>query len=127
MPSFRRVSAAGRNEPDDGVANPIAVGHDEDSKSTAEPEEQEPIFGLGVFRVLEEQGVFIGEDRLGFGKRDAMFAPVGGRFAGVPFEPKLAYTTYYTYVVCTPSITGKREPWERAWGRSAVRGITTWT
>lgn len=95
MPSFLRVRAPSRNEPDDGVASPVAVDHDQDAKDAAEPEQEEPVLCLRMVRVLQQQRVLVSEDRFSLGEGDTMLAAVGGRLARIPLEPKLTHWILY--------------------------------
>lgn len=46
----------------------------------AQAEQDEPLFALGVIGILEEQGLVVAEDRLGFLEADAVLAENGMGF-----------------------------------------------
>lgn len=53
------------------------MNDDQDSRGGAHAEENETVFGLGVFRIVEQAPAGIAEDGLGFFKPNAMLGAVG--------------------------------------------------
>jgi hypothetical protein len=62
------------------------MADNQDSKRTAEAQQDESVFPLGVIRIRDQQPVLIEEHSLGFGERDLMFALVYRVLAVVPLE-----------------------------------------
>ncbi len=52
------------------------MADNEDAKSCAQPKQDESVFINGMIRVIDQEGIFIYEDRLGFLKRYAMLFPI---------------------------------------------------
>jgi hypothetical protein len=64
------------------------MNHDEHPEGGAQAEQNEPLFGGGVVRVVEKQGELISEDAPGFFEGDSMLALVLGVLPRVPLEPE---------------------------------------
>jgi len=77
----------------------IAMDHDQDPQRGAQTEQDEPLLGVGVVGVIEQQGLLIAEDRLGLGEGDAMLTLVRGVLGRVPLEAEVAHLGMY--VRCT--------------------------
>ena len=58
--------------------------HHKNAEPRAQTEQNEAVLGRRVVGIVDEQGMFIGEDRPGFLERDPVLALIGGLFAGVP-------------------------------------------
>ena len=64
---------------------------DQDPGHDARAEEDEPFLDQRMIRVVEQQGIVIGEDRGGLFERHAVLASIRGVFPLVPFEGQSAH------------------------------------
>ncbi len=55
---------------------PITMADHEDAKPCAQAEQDESVFINGMIRVIDQKGIFIFEDGLGFLKRNAVLFPI---------------------------------------------------
>lgn len=80
----------------------------------AETDQQEPIFRLGVIRVVEQQRIIVEERRLRLRETDSVLSLIRGIFPRVPSElrvsmPKSTHTVHTAQTARTeqsPQITG---------------------
>lgn len=75
---------------------------DEHAERGAEAEEGEPILGSGMIGIVQQDCMFIGEDRLGPRERDIMLSDVVPGLRGIPLEAKVVHA-----MICTPYIQRK--------------------
>jgi hypothetical protein len=52
------------------------MANNKDARSCAQAEQDESVFINGMIRVIDQEGIFIDENGLGFLKRDAMLFPI---------------------------------------------------
>ena len=75
------------------------MAHDESAKRRAQAEKDEAILVVGMVRIIDEQGVVVQEDRLGFLERDAVLVLVGSVLPGIPFKPETSHALQCSYIV----------------------------
>jgi hypothetical protein len=62
------------------------MANNQKPKLGTQTEKDEPIFAMGMVRIIKQQTVFVSEHRLGFSERDAMLFPIQRFFLLVPFK-----------------------------------------
>ena len=83
------------NDADNRVGFTIAMADDEQISFLAEPEDNEPLFLLGVLRIVDNQRFLIIEYGLGFFKSDMVLFFVDRVFVLVPFKSD----RFYNYII----------------------------
>jgi hypothetical protein len=63
---FLRGRAPGGDQPDHGIGLPVAMTDDHAARLQAVAKQQEPIFILGVIRVVDQASAFVQENGLRF-------------------------------------------------------------
>ena len=62
------------------------MAYDEQSGVCADTEKEEPVFFIGMIRVVYEQGLLVRKDRLAFLERYAMLTFVDAVLGFIPYE-----------------------------------------
>jgi len=83
---FLPVRFSGRDDPNHGVVNPIAMAHDQNSQFETDPQHQEAIFVWRMIWIKVANGILIEEDALSLLKRHSVLAFVLPALCLIPFE-----------------------------------------
>jgi hypothetical protein len=99
------------------------MDHHQHSEGGAQAEQDEPLFGPGMIRVVEKEAVFVPEDRSRLLKGDPVFTLIERVFAGIPSELRLRMDECRYDVRTLSTIEDKRPDTiaarERPWGCGA--------
>ena len=85
----------GRDDADDRVRSAIAMTDDEQICLVAETEDDEPLFCLGMVRVVDHQSFVVIKYRFGFFKRYVMFVLVDVVLVFIPLE----LNDFHNYII----------------------------
>jgi hypothetical protein len=70
-----------------------AMAHEQHPESSAEAQQDESVFGVGMIRVFDDQGVFVQKRGLRLFERHVVLLEIRLGLAGIPGEPEQPSTT----------------------------------
>jgi len=62
------------------------MANNKDVKSCAQAEQDESVFINGMVWVIDQEGILVDKDSLGFLEGDAVLSPIGGILSQIPLE-----------------------------------------